>query len=76
MQRVLRRWFEEVGGVGVVVARVAVVEVELHRDAGGAGPLDEFEFDPDAIGVVADGASAAMGRRWFGCGDGESGEIG
>jgi HEAT repeat protein len=43
----------------VVVYAVAVVELELFGDAEGAAPLDEFEFDPDAIGVPADAASAA-----------------
>ena len=66
----------EVGGVGVVVDAVAVVEIELLGDAGGAVPLDEFEFDPDAIGVAADGASAAVGGGRFGCGHGEVGELG
>ena len=66
----------EVGGVGVVVDAVAVVEIELLGDAGGAVPLDEFEFDPNAIGVAADGASATVCVGWFGCGHGESGKIG
>jgi hypothetical protein len=52
---------EQAGGVGVVVDGVAVVEVELIGDEGWTVPLDEFEFDPDAIGMVADAASAAMG---------------
>jgi hypothetical protein len=60
----------------VVVYAVAVVELELFGDAEGAAPLDEFEFDPDAIGVTADAASAAMGGGWLGCCHGESGEFG
>jgi hypothetical protein len=53
---------EQAGGVGVMVDGVAVVKTVLPGDAGGAVPLDEFEFDPDAIGMVAAGALAA-GRR-------------
>jgi hypothetical protein len=66
---------EQAGGVGVVVDAVAVVEVELIGEEGTV-PLDEFEFDPDAIGMVADAASAAMGGGWFGRGDGETGDFG
>ena len=67
---------EQAGGVGVVVDGVAVVEVELIGDEGWTVPLDEFEFDPDAIGMVADAASAAMGGGWFGRGHGETGDFG
>jgi hypothetical protein len=68
--------FEEAGGVGVIVDGVAVVKTLFAGDACGAIPLDELEFDPDAIGVVADATSAAMGGGWLGCGDRETGDFG
>jgi hypothetical protein len=52
-----------------MVDGVAVVKTVFAGDACGAVPLDKFKFDPDAIGVVADRASAAMGRGWLGCCD-------
>jgi hypothetical protein len=67
-----------------MVDTLSTLNLDLHRasrlellgDAGGAVSLDEFEFDPNAIGVAAGAASATVCGGWFGSGHGEIGEIG
>ena len=58
--KVVAALVEEIGGFGVAVESGAGGEIEFGDDALGGFPAQEGGFDFGAVGVVADGAFAAV----------------
>ncbi|HEV2488951.1 MAG TPA: hypothetical protein VGT03_04020 [Candidatus Acidoferrales bacterium] len=58
----------EAGGMSVAIEDAAIVEIEIAGDVVGAAPMDEGFFDGFEIGMMADGAFAAVAVERSLCG--------